>query len=57
MADTFALDTDQLGALPIINAFCDRLGLDRLLQRFVATMTPGSSSRLRMHLGWWSATC
>jgi transposase len=35
VADTFALDTDELGALPIINAFCDRLGLDRLLERFV----------------------
>jgi len=35
VTDTFALDTDELGALPIINAFCDRLGLDRLLETFV----------------------
>ena len=35
MTDTFTLDTDQLGALPIVNAFCDRLGLSGLLEQFV----------------------
>lgn len=44
MADAFALDTDELGALPIINAFCDRLGLDRLLERFV----PHDDVRLKL---------
>jgi len=44
VTDTFALDTDELGALPIINAFCDRLGLDRLLERFV----PHDDVRLKL---------
>ncbi len=44
MADTFTLDTDQLGALPIIDAFIDRLGLDRLLESFV----PHNDVRLKL---------
>lgn len=35
MADSFSLDTDQLGGLPIINAFYDRLGLADRLGQFV----------------------
>ena len=35
MTDSFTLDTDQLGGLPIINAFMGRLDLDRLLATFV----------------------
>jgi len=35
MADPFTLNTEQLGALPIINTFIDRLGLDRLLAQFL----------------------
>jgi transposase len=42
--DDFTLDTDQLGGLPIINVFCDRLGLDRLLETFV----PHDDARLKL---------
>jgi len=35
VADSFALDTDQLGGLPIINAFYDRLGLTDVLGQFL----------------------
>ena len=44
MADTFTLDTDQLGALPIVDVFIDRLGLARLLERFV----PHDDVRLKL---------
>ena len=44
MADTFTLDTDQLGALPIIDVFIDRLGLGRLLEVFV----PHNDARLKL---------
>ena len=36
-ADRFELRSERLGALPIINHFLDRLGLERLLDRFVPT--------------------
>jgi transposase len=42
--DPFTLATDQLGALPIVDAFCDRLGLDRLLEMFV----PHDDARLKL---------
>ena len=35
MADIFELDTHQLGPLPIISAFADRLGLTDLLETFL----------------------
>lgn len=44
MADGFDLDTEQLGALPVINAFFDRLGLAGLLDRFV----PHDDGRLKL---------
>jgi len=44
VADTFTLDTDQLGALPIVDVFIDRLGLARLLERFV----PHDDVRLKL---------
>jgi len=41
---TFNLDTEVLGPLPIIDAFCDRLGLTGLLETFV----PHDDARLRL---------
>lgn len=40
----FNLDTEVLGPLPIIDAFCDRLGLTGLLETFV----PHDDARLRL---------
>jgi len=42
--DGFELDTQLLGPLPVINAFCARLGLDALLPRFL----PHDDARLRL---------
>jgi len=44
MADDFQLDTVQLGPLPVINAFVDRLGLAGLLETFV----PHNDARLKL---------
>jgi hypothetical protein len=44
MADDFRLDTRQLGSLPIINAFADRLGLAGLLETFL----PHNDRRLKL---------
>jgi transposase len=44
VADDFELDTEVLGALPIINAFIDRLGLSQLLELFV----PHDDRRLKL---------
>lgn len=38
------LDTQLLGALPIVNAFCDRLGLPALLGQYL----PGGDARLKL---------
>ena len=40
----FELDTELLGALPIVNAFCDRLGLAGLL----GSVLPADDARLRL---------
>jgi transposase len=40
----FSLDTEQLGALPVINHFLDRLGVTGLLEAFV----PGDDARLKL---------
>lgn len=40
----FELRSVQLGALPIVNHFCDRIGVDRLLARHL----PGDDRRLRL---------
>jgi hypothetical protein len=37
-ARRYTLHSDQLGALPTIDAFIDRLGLDRALDTFVARL-------------------
>jgi hypothetical protein len=42
--DGFELDSQLLGSLPVINAFCDRLGLDALLRRFL----PHEDARLKL---------
>ena len=42
--DALELKTQWLGALPVVNWFCDRLGLDELLERFV----PANDRRLRL---------
>lgn len=44
MTDGFELDTEQLGALPVINAFADRLGLTGLLEAFL----PHDDERLKL---------
>jgi hypothetical protein len=44
VADDFELDTGQLGALPVINAFVDRLGLAGLLETFL----PYDDARLKL---------
>ena len=44
MAQGFSLDTEQLGALPVINHFLGRLGVTRLLDAFV----PGDDARLKL---------
>lgn len=44
MAENFELDTHQLGALPIINAFADRLGVRALLEMFL----PHNDPRLKL---------
>jgi transposase len=41
---TFDLDTEELGALPIINHFCDRLGLAGLLESYL----PCDDARLKL---------
>lgn len=40
----FTLQTEMVGALPIVNHFCDRAGVDRLLRAFV----PHDDRRLRL---------
>lgn len=44
MDNDFELDSQLLGPLPVINAFCDRLGLDALLARFL----PHDDARLKL---------
>ena len=44
MADPFILDSEQLGALPIVNTFIGRLGLDRLLTQFL----PSGDARTKL---------
>ncbi len=44
MADDFQLHTEQLGPLPIINAFAERLGLAGLLETFL----PHDDTRLKL---------
>ncbi|MFU8841919.1 MAG: IS1634 family transposase [Nitriliruptoraceae bacterium] len=44
MDDGFQLHTEQLGPLPVINAFVDRLGLPGLLETFV----PHDDARLKL---------
>jgi transposase len=43
-AGPFRLRAEVLGAMPIIDAFCARLGVDRLLESFV----PGDDGRVRL---------
>lgn len=40
----FVLDTEMMGALPIVNTFCDRLGLSELLETFL----PYNDARLKL---------
>jgi hypothetical protein len=42
--DEFELDTQKLGALPIINHFCDRLGLTGLLESYL----PHDDARVKL---------
>ncbi len=44
MPDDFELDTQMLGALPVINAFIERVGLAGLLETFV----PADDRRLKL---------
>ena len=44
MADEFRLATETLGAIPIVNRFLDRLGLDAIIDRFL----PANDARLRL---------
>lgn len=40
----FELDTQVLGSLPVINTFCDRLGLPALLEAYL----PADDARLKL---------
>jgi hypothetical protein len=54
--DGFELDTEQLGPLPIINVFAERLGWPGCSRRSCRTTTLGSSSLVPPRSGWSSAT-
>jgi hypothetical protein len=44
MTEPFALSSQTLGALPIVNAFLERMGIDSLLERFL----PAADARVTL---------
>lgn len=45
--DEFELRTETLGALPVVNHFLARMGLDRVVDRICQRTTPGYASPRR----------
>jgi hypothetical protein len=52
----FELHTERVGALPIVNYFCRRAGLDEALAAMCPPMTADYAWPQLRCWGWWCAT-